>query len=580
MEPDEREWLETNGLGGFAMSTVSGINTRRYHGLLTAALQPPTKRHLLLSKYEEVLWVGLRQFPLSANYYPGTVHPEGFKRMTSFRMDPGPVFRYEAGGAVLEKRVRMLQGQNAVIVEWELLEKPDEQCLLTVRPLIAFRDYHSTTHKNDALRPHVDIHGDTAIIHPYTDLPELHFKSNAASVKPTGQWYLHFQYPREQERGLEYEEDLFCPFEAAFELDRMAVITASVGPAEPEAPAVASKHRAADQFIVTREGGRKSIIAGYPWFTDWGRDTMIALPGLTLATGRYEDAKSILNTFAEYVDGGMIPNRFPDSGEAPEYNTVDGSLWYFEAVQKYIEATGDREGMEVSVFPALRKIIEGYRAGTRYGIREDEDGLIEAGPQLTWMDTAATPRAGKAVEIQALWYNALRIMGEDDAAAHTKASFDAKFWNAEQGCYFDLLGDASIRPNQILAMALTYPIAEPEHATRVFALVSRELLTPVGLRTLAPLDPKYIGRYEGGPEQRDRAYHQGTVWPWLIGLYLDSARNFGFETGEVTGSLSEYMDGPGCGQLPEIFDGDAPHQARGCIAQAWSVAAFVRYQHG
>lgn len=435
MEIDEREWLETNGIGGFAMSTVSGINTRRYHGLLTASLKPPTSRYLLLSKYEEVLWVGLRQFPLSSNYYPGTVHPEGYRWLKDFRMDPGPVFRYEVGGAVLEKRLRMLQGQNAVVVEWELLESPPEQCLLTVRPLIAFRDYHSTTHKNDALRAHVEVHGDTAAIQPYADLPELHFRSNAASVKPTGHWYLHFQFPKEKERGLEFDEDLYCPLEAAFELETKAVITASVGPAAPEVTAAVPANRAADQFIVSRAGGKKTIIAGYPWFTDWGRDTMIALPGLTLATGRFEDAKSILNTFAEYVDGGMIPNRFPDSGEAPEYNTVDAPLWYFEAAQKYVEATGDRAGMEVSVMPALRKIIAGYRAGTRFGIREDEDGLITAGPQLTWMDAvadgvAATPRDGKAVEIQALWYNALRIMGEDEAAAKTKASFEAKFWNA------------------------------------------------------------------------------------------------------------------------------------------------------
>ena len=592
------EWLETNGVGGFASSSILGINTRRYHGLLLASLKPPVARFLLLSKLEEVLRVDGMDYPLSANLYAGAVYPDGHRRLTEVRLEPCPVFRYEVPGAVLEKRLFLVRGENTLVVEWELLEGEGE---LRVRPLLAFRDYHSTAHANGAIHKEFEARDGVVIVKPYDDLPALRFASNAVAVDSVGEWYLRFQYPREKERGLDYEEDLFCPFEAAFELGHKASMVVSTQTRGAEyaghfRQAEESRRvwpdllaRAADQFIASRLiAGRlgKTILAGYPWFTDWGRDTMISLPGLTLATGRFDVAKSILITWAGFVDEGMLPNRFPDSGEMPEYNTVDASLWYFEAVAQYVAKTGDAEGIREAVYPALRAIVEGYRRGTRFGIRVDTDGLVEAGPQLTWMDAvvegvAVTPRAGKAVEIQALWYNALCVLRQlcPEFEADTemvRKSFESKFWNEAGGCYFDLPGDDAIRPNQLLALSLSYPISNPERAGKVLDLVTRELVTPYGVRTLSPGDSKYRGQCTGGPSERDLAYHQGTVWPWLLGPYVAAARRYGFALQEPFAELVAYLEGPGCGQIPEIFDGDAPHAPRGCTAQAWSVAECIR----
>jgi predicted glycogen debranching enzyme len=632
----EREWLETNGIGGFACSTVPGINTRRYHGLLTASLHPPVARYVLLSKVEETVFLNGARFDLSANLYPGTVHPDGHLYLQSFRLDPFPIFTWEIGGIQIEKRVFMVHGENTVVIEYALPGAGD--CTLEVRPLIAFRDYHSTTHANSGLNGDLAFSEGSVSVEPYEGLPRLYFGHNARWVGREGSWYYNFDYPRERERGLDATEDLFQPLVLQFDLGegRNAVVIAATQSrdarmaeilrereiarrwalreaAATDDPLVKDLTAAADQFIVTRhaEGtARKlhSVIAGYPWFADWGRDTMIALPGLTLTTKRFSIARDILLAFAGATDRGMCPNRFPDFGEAPEYNTVDASLWFFEAVRKYVEYTDDYAFVKKNLYGTLKSIIDWHLVGTRYGIRSGPDGLISAGgpdTQLTWMDAkvgdfVATPRNGKPVEIQALWYNALRFTESlaqlfEDAeeetllsgvAARTRESFNAAFWNEAEGCLYDLAAtggappDASVRPNQVIALSLGYTMVPPDRARYILDAVERELLTSVGLRTLSPRDSHYIGRYRGGPVERDSAYHQGTVWPWLLGPFITAyVRTHGSAGRERAGSwLEAFRDltTAGLGTIGEIFDGDAPHFPRGCFAQAWSVAELLR----
>ncbi len=629
-----REWLETNGLGGFSSSTIIGLNTRRYHGLLTAATKPPVGRVVMLSKFEEVLIIDGRRYELSANQYPGVIHPQGFRFQTGFRLDPFPVFTYEVEGLRLEKSLFMVQGQNATVVRYELQAKPEsaDSIKLEIRPLIAFRDYHSTTHENSRLNPHVNVEVGTATVVPYDDLPSLHFAHDAGDIETNGSWYRNFEYAVERERGLDYAEDLFSPFAITFDLTSLsrAQIIASTqhhdirkadefrdyeinrrkNIAETERNStelVGALTAAADQFIVARERC-KTVIAGYHWFSDWGRDTMIALPGLMLVTDRALLAKSALLEFARHVDQGMLPNRFPDAGETPEYNTVDATLWFFEAVRALLQYTDDYEFVRQNLYSVLADIISWHVKGTRYNIHADDDGLLysgEPGVQLTWMDAkvgdwVVTPRQGKAVEIQALWYNALRVMERwagkfDDARAkenyatmaeRTSASFNQLFWNEDAGCLYDVVDgdmrDGAIRPNQILAVSLTNSMISKERAESILRVVERELLTPRGLRTLSPKDPNYVAGYEGDPRHRDGAYHQGTVWPWLMGPFITAyVKAFGQKTGRTFAadwleSFGEHLGEACLGQVSEIFDGDAPHTSRGCVAQAWSVAELLR----
>jgi predicted glycogen debranching enzyme len=631
-----REWLETNGLGGFASSTIVGLNTRRYHGLLTAATKPPVGRIVMLSKLEETLIINGRRYELSANQYPGAIHPRGFLYQTNFRLDPFPVFTYEVEGFLLEKSVFMIQGQNATVVHYELGHKEEAneipfELKLEIRPLIAFRDYHNTTHENSAINRTLDIDGRIISLQPYSDLPAFHISHDDAELDENGQWYRNFEYAVEQERGLDFREDLFNPFTLTFDLSRQgrARIIAStgrfeiskadrfrdeetsrrksIGPASTEAIGlVRSLFSAADQFIVAR-GSKKTVIAGYHWFGDWGRDTMIALPGLTLATGRAEITKSVLSEFAQHVNQGMLPNRFPDGGETPEYNTVDATLWFFEAVRSLLQYTHDYDYVHAKLYDVLKDIIAWHLRGTRYNIQIDQDGLLNSGGpgvQLTWMDAkvgdwVVTPRTGKPVEIQALWYNALRLMeilarrfGEKDndeqyakLAVLAHKSFNAQFWNEEAGCLYDVVNgdtrDGSVRPNQIIAVSLSHSMVSKQRAKSILRVVERELLTPRGLRTLSPKDPQYRGRYEGNSLNRDGAYHQGTVWPWLIGPYITaSVKTFGANgrkaAAEWLNAFQQHLE-EGCpGQVSEIFDADPPHTARGCIAQAWSVAELMR----
>ena len=631
-----REWLETNGLGGFSSSSVVGLNTRRYHGLLTAATKPPVGRIVMLSKLEETLVIDGRRYELSANQYPGAIHPQGFLYQTRFRLDPFPVFTYEVEGVVIEKSVFMVQGQNTTVFHYELqfpeANHKSAELKLEIRPLIAFRDYHGTTHENGALNSQVEALDGITSVTPYGSLPALHFSHDVCDIETNGSWYRNFQYQVEQERGLDFVEDLFSPFSITFNLNRYArarVIAsterydirnadsfreAEVNRRKAIVPTSANANElvhalvsAADQYIVAR-GSQKTVIAGYHWFSDWGRDTMIALPGLTLATGRSEIARSILSEFALHVDQGMLPNRFPDAGETPEYNTVDATLWFFEAVRSLLQYTNDYDFVRSKLYEVLKDIIAWHVRGTRYNIHVDADGLLvsgEPGVQLTWMDAkvgdwVVTPRHGKPVEIQALWYNALRVMehlasklGEKDnqkqyaiMAESAHKSFNQQFWNEEAGCLYDVVNgeskDASIRPNQIIAVSLTNSMVSKRRAKGLLRVVERELLTPRGLRTLSPHDPQYRGRYEGNPLSRDGAYHQGTVWPWLMGPYITAyVKTLGASAGrkvaaEWLENFQRHLEEVCVGQVSEIFDGDAPHTPRGCVAQAWSVAELLR----
>ncbi|PYX87905.1 MAG: glycogen debranching protein [Acidobacteria bacterium] len=534
-EANRCEWLESNGLGGFASSTITGLNTRRYHGLLIAATAPPAGRTALLSKLEETLVLGENRFELSCNQYPETVHPQGYQYLQRFRLDPFPVFTYEVDGIELEKAVFMVHGENTTVVQYQLGNSAPRsaKCRLEIRPLVSFRDYHWTTHQNDAINRQAKVIPGMASIALYAGLPTLHLAHNAAAIDPQGGWYRRFQYEVERKRGLDYEEDLFNPCVLTFTLEpgQTAVVIASTE-VRNAAWANALLHqevvrrksllqntnasdelltqltRAADQFIVSRRA-HKTVIAGYPWFADWGRDTMIALPGLTLATRRFDIARNILLEFSQYIDEGMLPNRFPDSGGSPEYNTADATLWYFEAIRAYLEASGDESVVRDHLYPVLVDIIGWHVKGTRYNIRMEENGLLHAGTpdtQLTWMDAVSnakcvTPRNGYPVEIQALWYNALRIMealairfGATAAqqrfasmAGSAHESFNRLFWNEEAACLYDVIGDsgsdASIRPNQVFAISLPYSILEPAKAASVLEVVEHRTLRRRPART-------------------------------------------------------------------------------------------------
>jgi len=591
----------------------------------------------MLSKLEETLFIESQPFDLSANRYPGVVHPQGFRYLKQFRLDPFPVFTYEIEGIEIEKTVFMIHGENSTVVQYELKKNNHPERLknlrLEVKPLIAFRDYHGTTHENGAIDREVEQRPGLATVAPYQGLPSLHLAHNAVELRKTGDWYRNFEYEAERERGLDFCEDLFNPCVLQFDLRlrRQASVIASteqhdVAQAAEFREAEITRRRkvvvsspvedafaqeltsAADQYIVSR-GEQKTIIAGYHWFSDWGRDTMIALPGLTLPTGKPEVARSILRTFAQHVDQGMLPNRFPDAGETPEYNTVDATLWFFEAARAYLAYTGDLEFVRNELYPVFGDIISWHIRGTRYGIKVDPSGLLssgEPGVQLTWMDAKVgdwivTPRRGKPVEIQALWYNALCIMqdlarrlGDEpgqkcyrNMATIASWSFNRLFWNEHAGCLYDVTNgappDAAIRPNQIFAVSLTHSMLSPERAKSVVEKVQEHLLTPHGLRSLAPSDPQYRGRYTGGPTQRDGAYHQGTVWPWLMGPFItayikvnggdDAARR---QAGDWLAPLKDHLSDSGLGHISEIFDGDAPQRPCGCVAQAWSVAEVLR----
>ncbi|CAN5249795.1 amylo-alpha-1,6-glucosidase [soil metagenome] len=626
-----REWLETNGIGGFASSTISGANTRRYHALLTAATKPPLGRITMLSKFEETVVIDGKRHELSSNQYPNSVHPQGFKYLKSFRLEPFPIWLFEIEGIEIEKKIFMVHGQNSTVCQWSAVSSQQSEIWLELKPLLSFVDYHALQHETDAINPEFQISKNQITIHPFAEIPELFFAHNAEKTETTGFWYRNFEYAVEKERGFDFREDLFQPFLLKFDLADLATVIVST---ETQDFADAQKLEkseiqrrkdliktakakndfakqlvlAADQFIVSRGAGQ-TVIAGYHWFSDWGRDTMIALNGLTLATNRTEIARNILLEFSNHLSMGMLPNRFPDSNEEAEYNTVDATLWYFEAIRAYTEKTQDYEFVREKLYEKLVNIIIWHLEGTRYQIHVDTDGLLyagESGVQLTWMDAkigdlVITPRTGKAVEIQALWYNALKIMADfakrfgdvedqkkyDSIAELAKQSFNAVFWNEAEQCLFDVVNngnrDGSVRPNQIFAVSLPHSMLSIGHAQKIVEKVEAELLTPVGLRSLSPKDSQYIPIYIGSPFERDSAYHQGTVWGWLIGAFVDAYRKVypnGNQTDkrieQILSGFDQHLSEAGLGQISEIFDAETPHAPRGCMAQAWSVAEVLR----
>lgn len=625
-----REWLETNGIGGYASGTIAGVNTRRYHGLLVAAATPPTGRAVLLSKFEETLIVDGKRFELSANQYPNAVYPDGYKYLKEFRLAPFPVWIYEIENVEIEKTVFMPHGDNTVICDYKF-KTPGSNFRIEfeLKPLLSFRDYHHLQKNEANFETEFREQGKFVSIQPFAELPRLYFAYENGAAEKTGFWYRNFEYERERERGFDYRENLFQPFALKFEVETEKSVSVIVS-TEIRVAGNAGKLKqseierradlieisgykdkfsqqlvlAADQFIVAR-GEEKSVIAGYHWFSDWGRDTMIALPGLTLATNRPEIAQSIILEFSRHISQGMLPNRFPDVGEEPDYNTVDATLWYFEAIRALVEKTGDYDFVRENLYEKLSDIVAWHLRGTRFNIHVDTDGLLYAGDettQLTWMDaksgdTVFTPRYGKAVEIQALWYNALRVMEnlaarfEDEGeraqyaamADLAELSFNQSFWNEQEECLFDCINggrDASIRPNQIFAVSLKHRLVTVERAEKIVRKVESELLTPVGLRSLSPQDAKYRPRYAGNGFERDSAYHQGTVWGWLAGAFWTAHNKvFPNEREKFNNWLEDFkthLSEAGIGQIAEIFDAEPPHAPRGCIAQAWSVAEILR----
>lgn len=636
---EKYEWLVTNGNGGFASGTVAGSFTRRYHGLLIAALHPPVGRTQLAGAVDEVVNYAGQEFQLGTHHWAsGIVAPQGFTHIEEFWLDgTAPVWIYAIGGARVEKRIWMHQGENTTYVRYAL--RQGDAADLDLKVLVNYRDFHNVTRGGD-WQMHIKAVANGVLVSAYDGAAPFYLRCVGAECDPLHIWYRDCAFPLEKERGLEDREDqlLAASFRALLERGKPLTLVLSTSEtasldgesshearlardneilaAWPEAPEKAEAKPAwlkqlvlaADQFIVKRhvpgEPNGNSIIAGYHWFGDWGRDTMIALPGLTLATGRVEIAKQILLAFACYVDGGMLPNNFPEAGGKPEYNTMDAALWYFEAVRQYVAATNDGKTLE-KLFPILAGIVEAHVNGTRYNIHVDPaDGLLYGGGpgvQLTWMDAkiggwVVTPRTGKPVEINALWINALTTMAGfarilrlptqryEQAGAAARASFQ-KFWNAQRKCCFDVIdapgigNDASVRPNQVFAVSLPISPLTPEQQKCVVDTCATHLLTPVGLRSLSPGEPGYAGHYCGGPRERDAAYHQGTVWAWLQGpfalahyrVYKDSAAALRFlET------LGSSLDIYGLGTLPEIYEGDAPHKPCGCIAQAWSVGEVLR----
>jgi len=629
-----REWLVTNGIGGYAMGSLSGANSRRYHGLLVASLNPPLGRTVLVAQLEERALLDSQEYSLSTNEFHGRyIHPHGYLNLESFRLEGMiPTFTYSLAEARLEKRIWMLQGRNTTCVAYTL-RQGSRPLTLTVLPLCTARNHHEHARgvgwdANLAVVPH-------GLSMQFAGAPPYYILSREFSVILEGEWYWRFHHRVETYRGLDDQEDLHAVgrFTVTLSPGQTAtlVISTETGPCLDGLQLLAAERErqrallvasplggdstpdfirqlvlAADQFIVTRGAEGQSVIAGYPWFTDWGRDAMIALPGLTLATGRPEVAARILRTCARYVDRGMLPNRFPDEGEMPEYNAVDATLWYFQAVYEYVCHTGDWQ-LVVDLYPVLVDVVGWHERGTRYGIGVDpHDGLLRAGElgvQLTWMDAkvddwVVTPRTGKPVEVNALWYNALRIMADfarqtqdTDAAGRYEAltrrvaaSFADRFWHAPGGYLYDVIdgptgNDAALRPNQIFAVSLPHSPLPIDRARAVVEAVGRSLLTSYGLRSLTSDHPDYVGRYGGDRWARDSAYHQGTVWSWLIGPYVTACHRV---TGDTVGArrllepFADHLRDAAMGTISEIFDGDPPHTPRGCPAQAWSVAEVLR----
>ncbi|HET7372970.1 MAG TPA: amylo-alpha-1,6-glucosidase [Gemmatimonadaceae bacterium] len=655
----DTEWLVTNGLGGYASSSMAGVTTRRYHGVLVAALPNPLGRTVMLNHLgERVAFDGHSTSLNSEERVAGRVDPEVAARVADVRLEAGlPVWEYEWEGMRLEKRVLMPHRQNTVHLSYRLLDGPDS-VRLELMPAVHFRGYEDPVASIESAPGQtsyeVGVSRGMHVLSAKNGMPPLRLQivgDDAHRFIADERVTSEFLYPVEESRGYEFRGTLWTPghFEATLGRGACITLVASVESEDvmralspSEAPSFEHERRrrlvsaaaapaqdptgaelvlAADQFIITPTGRAgdatraaalgneiRTIIAGYHWFTDWGRDTMISLEGLTLATGREREAAFILRTFAHYVHDGLIPNMFPDGSNEGLYHTADATLWFFHAVERYVRRTSD-EATLVHLLPTMTDIVDHHVKGTRFGICVDQkDGLLRQGAegyQLTWMDAkvdgwVVTPRRGKAVEINALWYNALRLLqnwledirGAAEAAPiraladRVYASFNERFWMPSKGYLFDVVdgeegkNSALCRPNQVMAISLDHPVLDESHWQSVLDVVEARLLTPVGLRSLAPDEPEYKKRYFGDLRARDAAYHQGTVWAWLIGPWIDAwlrvhpgdragARRF---LQGCVDALGEF----GLGTIGEIFDAEPPYTPRGCIAQAWSVAEVLR----
>lgn len=645
---ETQEWLVTNGAGGFASGTIAGHLTRRYHGLLMAALQPPLGRTLLVSKLDESIDYNNGVYALSTNRWGnGSIHPQGYQRIEQFQvLQAIPTWNYAVADALLEKQIWMQQGLNTTYVHYRL-KRATGPVQLTLQALVNYRDFHSNT-RGWGWEMGIQPVEQGIEVTAYPGAVPFYIFSDTAKFSPEHTWFFNFGLSQERQRGLPDREDHLLAATLTVTLQAGETLTVVLSTERkpslngeaalkarqnltqnlldlwytnrsarlPEAPPwITDLVIAADQFIVNRptvdHGMGKTILAGYPWFSDWGRDTMISLPGLTIATGRPEVARFILRTFGYYLSEGMLPNRFPDQGETPEYNTVDATLWYFEAVRLYYEATEDAD-LVSSLFPVLADIIDWHCRGTRFNIHLDSaDGLLyagEGGTQLTWMDAkvgnwVVTPRVGKPIEVNCLWYSALRtiarfarLLGKphqeyEAIADRTLARFN-RFWNPEQGYCFDVLDgeqgdDPALRPNQIFTVSLPLcslrnghlPLLTLEQQRSVVEACGRYLLTSYGLRSLAPQESQYRGYYRGDSLARDGAYHQGTVWGWLIGPFVVAHyrvfKNLP-QAFDLLRPMASHLNMAGMGSLSEIFDGEAPHTPNGCIAQAWTVAEVLR----
>lgn len=630
----KREWIIGNGIGGYASSTVIGAGARTYHGLLVAAPPDSPGRVLLLSSLDEEISLNEEIYPLATHKYPGTVYPEGFTSLTKFILAPAPLWVYQPGDFTVKKKIFMVHNSNTTCILYEVRCRK-EGALLRISPLVNARSFHGTTRSGDlSFSQKAETDG--------TKLESSNgftfWLSSNLQYHADPKWYYNFEYDIEKDRGLAFREDNFNPgyFESKLKMGTsyffIAASTENISSLTLEKaeelytrevyrqnlfafnsrltePFALKLLRATDPFIVKHPlTGEKTIIAGYPWFSDWGRDVMISFPGLVLIPRRFEDAKSILKNFSSNCRRGLIPNNFPAFGGEPVYNTVDASLWFIHSLSRYFAYTEDLLFLS-DIWGTVEDIIDNYSKGTDFGIGMDSDYLIRQGPQLTWMDAKVndipvTPRAGKACEINALWYNALRtacrlgdLLGRDTSSYETLAagaasSFERVFWNPENNCLYDIVSedkagnqikDSSIRPNQIFAVSLPYTMLSPEKEKAIVDRVEKDLLTPFGLRTLSLDDPSYIGLYRGGSESRDSAYHNGTVWPWLLGPYVKAYRkvhNYSKKSLEDMRALLQgfdsHLETAGIGTISEVFDGDFPHSPGGCIAQAWSVAEILR----
>ena len=635
----ELEWLETNGLGGYASSTILNCHTRKYHGLLVANLKKPPGRHVLLSKFEDSLCIRGNEFFFSCHQYPGEFFPHNWNIIKEFQLVPYPKFTYQIDEMCIHKSVMLVYGEESVLIRYDMGNCPGG--VLRLKPFLAYRGCHTLCRQNIFLR--VKTYGvkNGFRIQPYDGMPPLFIQTNInAQFFPSPVWYNNFEYSLETERGYDGREDLFQPgvLEIPVRKGSVVIVSSSLkilqGQLKRKWMAEEARRRceaslneiivkgfdeedkshmrdlitAGRQFLIKTPPARPAIIAGYHWFGEWGRDTLISLPGLTFCCSRKEEGIDILTSFGEFERDGLLPNYFPEGEKEIAYNTVDTSLWYFWAVQQLLKYTGDIETIRSRMWPVMKRILRHFMAGTLFNIYMSNNGLLHAGSNdtcLTWMDTMVEgkpviSRLGYPVEVNALWYNAICFAAElaglfgehefsfPDLIPEIQQSFHNTFWIEREGylgdVFFNGLLDHTIRPNQIFAVSLPYSPITLSQQVLVVNKVKEHLLTPYGLRTLSPEEREYKGRYGGDAVSRDMAYHQGTVWPWLLGhfgeAYLkvagDKAVAKAFLLNHIRSFVSQHMIDAGVGCISEIFDGDPPHRPNGCISQAWGTAELIR----